>query len=242
MLAGLDLVLRRPISRLVGYVTRSQRAAEWIFGIRLLPLPDRSLYYFDVTTPVLLREASTRATRDTRVADLGTGPWAILGVALWKRHGCTVVSGDVDRTLLEMARANARANEAPIQVVESRFLDNVAGDVGLVTFNPPYVQRAHGTARGLATAHRVQWDGGEDGLDVIRAFLDAVERDSRRPLVLMGVNRWHVPTSRLARLISSRSALQLMEVVEDRWLPVAVYVFRKTDARSPLTRERPAPA
>jgi len=228
MRLGLRLLLKRPASRLIARVTRSGWLAARLFGVRVRPLSDPSLYYFDVTTPVLVRVASRHVHPRMRVLDLGTGAAAIIGLALWRRHGCRVVAADINPSLVQSSRDNVAFNGAPIDVVQSSFLAGVDGDVDIVTFNPPYVTTAHGSARGLDEPYRVQWDGGAEGTSVIARFLDAIAADTRRPLVVMGVNRWHATPARLAALFHARPALTLRDVVRHPVLPVNVYVFQRT--------------
>lgn len=228
MRLGLRLLLHRPASRLIAGVTRSRWLAARLFGVRFRPLPDPSLYYFDVTTPVLVSVAARYVTPRMRVLDLGTGAAAIIGLALWRRRGCRVVAADVNPSLVQTARDNIAFNGAPIEVVRSSFLDNVPGELDVVTFNPPYVTTTHGSARGLDQPYRVQWDGGTEGTEVISRFLDAIAADARRPVVLMGVNRWHATPDRLEALFTARPTLTRRAVVRHQWLPVNVYVFQRT--------------
>lgn len=209
-------------------MTRSRWLAARLFGIRFHPLLDSSQYYFDVTTPVLVKTAARYVRPQMRVLDLGTGAAAIIGLALWRRHGCDVIAADINPMLVEASRDNVAFNRAPIEVVQSSFLTGVPGDLDLVTFNPPYVTAAHGSARGLDEPYRVQWDGGAEGTSVIANFLDVIARDPRRPLVLMGVNRWHATPDRVEALFRSRPILTLKDVVRHQWLPVNVYVFQRT--------------
>jgi HemK-related putative methylase len=229
MAFGLRLLIRGPLKLLVRRLTRSRSVASRLFGVRVRPLPDRSLYYFDVTTLVLRDVASRHIKTDTRVLDLGTGAAAIIGLSLWRRHGCPVISADVNPTLVLSARDNVAFNGAPIDVVQSSFFDGVPCEFDLVTFNPPYVTTSHGRRRGLADEYRIQWDGGPEGTSVIRRFLDEVARHGARPLVLMGVNRWHATPDRIDALFRERPRLRLVDVIEHRYLPVNVYVFQRAD-------------
>ena len=199
--------------------------ASVLFRIRFRRLDNPEESYFDVTTPVLVNVALACLPRGARVVDMGTGPFATVGLALWRHHGCEVISVDVNEDSVRLARQNVAVNRAPVEVVASRFFDAVADDFDAVVFNPPYVPSAVGDARGLTTRFRAQWDGGSDGTEVIRDFIVAVASDARRPLAIMGVNRSHVPSARLRPLLHAA----LVDVVATRShpvLPVDVYVFR----------------
>jgi methylase of polypeptide subunit release factors len=206
--------------------TRSKVLAHALFGVDFRPL-DEDETYFDVTTPVLVREAVRRLTRSSRVLDLGTGPVAVIGLALWNRLGCHVISADVNPESVRLAQTNVDRNRAPIRVVESTFFDAIDQDFDTVVFNPPYVPTETGERRGLSARFRQQWDGGPDGLAVIDAFLTAVAADDREPLVLMGVNHKHTPRGPLTALLGEHPNLRTEEVYRHPLLPVDVYVLRK---------------
>ena len=227
-LVGLRMLVRGPTKVLVARMTRSRWLGARLFGIRLRPLSNRSLYYFDITTLPLVNAASRYVNAQTRVLDLGTGAAAIIGLALWRRHGCPVIAADADGLLVRAARENIAFNSAPIEVVQSSFFAGVRGDIDLVTFNPPYVTTAHGTARGLDDTYRIQWDGGPEGTSVVAGFLDEVARHPRRPFVLMGVNRWHATPDRLDTLFRNRPSLKIIEISRHRYLPVNIYTFQRT--------------
>ena len=227
-LVGLRILVRGPAKALVARMTRSRWLGARLFRIRLRPLADRSLYYFDITTLPLVNAASRYVNAGTRVLDLGTGAAAVIGLALWRRHGCRVVAADANASLVAAARENVAFNGAPIDVVQSSFFSGVRDDVDLVTFNPPYVTTAHGAARGLDETYRIQWDGGPQGTSVISAFLDEVGRYPLRPLVLMGVNRWHATPDRIDALFRTHSRLEIIEIDRHPYLPVNIYVFQRT--------------
>lgn len=227
-LVGLRMLVRSPAKVLVAWMTRSRWLGARLFGIRLCPLSNPSWYYFDITTLPLVNAASRYVNAQTRVLDLGTGAAAVIGLALWRRHGCPVIAADADRELVASAREHVALNGAPIEVVQSSFFSGVRGDVDVVTFNPPYVTTAHGVARGLNDTYRIQWDGGPDGTSVIGGFLDEVARYPRRPLVVMGVNRWHATPDLIDMLFRHRPGLTLIDVTRHPYFPVNIYVFQRT--------------
>ena len=59
-----------------------------------VPPIDADRRYFDLTTPVLVRLVAPRVTASTRLLDMGTGAFAAIGLALWRRTGCQVVASD----------------------------------------------------------------------------------------------------------------------------------------------------
>jgi hypothetical protein len=148
----------------------------------------------------------------------------------------------VDAGLVEQARANVAGNDAPIEVVQSRFFDRVferdgdrepaEGDSAgspeegfdCVTFNAPYVPRREVGADGGDDRYAVQSDGGERGTDVIDGFLRAFEAEPRVPLAYLGVNTLMVPRRMVEACIADRAGLRLQEIAGSGLLPVDVYV------------------
>jgi methylase of polypeptide subunit release factors len=221
--------LRDLIFRCVRTATRSRLLARALFRIDFRPLQEDETY-FDVTTPVLVRQARRRLTRSSKVLDLGTGTVAVVGLALWRRLGCAVTSADVNPESVRLAQANVDRNRAPIRVIHSNFFDAIDDDFDAVVFNPPYVPTEAGRRRGLSPRWRRQWDGGPDGLAVIEAFVRALETDRRDPLVLMGVNHRHTPREPLSTLLDRHPGVETEDVYRHPLLPVDVYVLRKRGA------------
>jgi methylase of polypeptide subunit release factors len=226
--------------------TRSRLLARALFGVDFRPLEEDETY-FDVTTPVLVREAARRLSPSSRVLDLGTGTVAVVGLALWHRLGCEVTSADVNPESVGLAQANVDRNRAPIRVLQSSFFDAIDADFDAVVFNPPYVPTDAGRRRGLSPRFRRQWDGGADGLAVIDEFLTALETDARDPLVLMGVNHKHAPRGPLTALLDGHAGnVRTEDVYRHPLLPVDVYVLRKRRRagvqQPPASRAKPLPA
>jgi len=215
-------LLRRGARRLFA----SRALARRLLGIEVPPVgPGRR--YFDVTTIVLIGVVRRRIDASSRVLDMGTGAFASIGLALWRRTGCRVVSSDVDAGLVEQARANVAANAAPIEVVQSRFFDDVFGEFDCVTFNAPYVPSRAVGADGGDDRYAVQSDGGERGTDVIEGFLRAFEEEPRVALAYLGVNTLMVPRRMVEACIAGRAGLRLQTISGGKLLPVDVYVVGK---------------
>jgi len=205
--------------------TRSRTIARWLFGVDFLPLEPGEAY-FDMTTPILVRVAARHLGPDTRLLDMGTGAFATVGLALWRRSGCRVLSTDIHPDIVARARANAVANHAPIEVREARFFDGV-GPFDCVTFNPPYVP----TARVDKTERLAfQSDGGPHGTTVIEGFLEAFSH-SQGQMAFLGVNTLHVGRDSVMTLVGGRKGLVLEDVVGSL-LGVDVFVLRRLEAQA----------
>ncbi len=205
-------------------LSRSRPLARWMFGIDFPPCPEGARY-FDITTPVLVRAARAYLDRSSRLLDMGTGAFASIGVCLWRRTGCEVVSTDIHPDIVRQARENVARNSAPNQVIEARFFEGVEGDFDCITFNIPYVP-----TRLLSAAGDFQSDGGPEGTSVIEAFLDAFVVRGGRARALLGVNRIFVPPQRFLPLVAARPDLVVERTIRPPVWPAAVYVIRRRDA------------
>jgi methylase of polypeptide subunit release factors len=218
---GLVGLLRRASGR----ISQSRALARRLFGIDFPARGESGARYFDLTTPVLVSVVAPRLAPGLRLLDMGTGAFATVGLALWRRTGCDVVATDVRPELVQKAQANVDANRAPIRVVEARFFDGVEGEFDCVTFNVPYVPSS------FLLGSDVQSDGGPQGTSVIEGFLDAFAAKGGRATAYLGINRLFVPRDKVMALVVRRPGLELTDV-RQRWpWPVDVYVV----ARKPRT-------
>ena len=191
-----------------------------------LPPIEPGRRYLDLTTAVLVRLVAPRVTASTKLLDMGTGAFAAIGLALWRRTGCQVVASDVDERLVEQARANVAANGAAIKVVRASFFDDLEGEFDCVTFNAPYVPTGEVGADGGDARYAVQADGGAQGTDVIEGFLAAFEKERRVGLAYLGINSLMVPRAAVQARIAERPGLRLEKKLRLPPLPVDVFVIR----------------
>lgn len=118
-----------------------------------------------------------------RVAEVGTGPGALLATWVHRRTGRPVVAVEWDPDRAARARARAPAG------VEVRVGDGpaaVGGPVDLLVFNPPYLPR--GAALAGLPAH--VWDGGPEGTAVLARWLGAAAALPARRVVFGVGARW----------------------------------------------------
>jgi hypothetical protein len=204
-----------------GRTCQSRALARALFRIDFLPLEPRGRY-FDLTTAVLVSVVSPVVHPGVRLLDMGTGAFATIGLALWRRSGCDVVATDVRPDLVEKAQASVDANGSPIRVVEARFFDGVDGEFDCVTFNVPYVPSS------LLPGPDVQSDGGPEGTSLIEGFLDAFAGKGGRATAYLGVNRLFVKREMVLPLVGRRPGLKLTGVLRRLPWPVDVYVIKRT--------------
>ncbi len=107
----------------------------------------------------LLLEA-VKGKKKLKVLDMGCGT-GIIAINLAKQ-GCKVTAVDVNEKAIENAKFNAEINGVNIEVFKSDLFSNVKGCFELITFNPPYLP---------TEGEDIAWDGGREGIEVIRKFL-----------------------------------------------------------------------
>ena len=168
-----ELLARRtrhePVSRIVG----SREFFGLDFGLNAATLDPRP------ETELLVELAIadfSRIEAPLRFVDVGTGSGAIAVALLVHLPNATAVGVDLDGRALAMARANAVRHGVAKRflAVHGDGLTAMDGGLDFIVANPPYVARNE--IAGLQPEVRLfdpvlALDGGEDGLDTVRAIL-----------------------------------------------------------------------
>lgn len=215
-----------PSARLIWWPFRWRWLAKALLRIDFGPIgPDD--YYFDLGTLALVQRATKVLRPGARVLDLGTGGHAVIGLALRRRLDARIIAADINPTLVRMAREAVARNGASIPVYESRFFSALDDDeFDVVLFNPPYVPGATASSLDLPLERRSQWDGGEDGLAVIRGFLTALAELTHPVHVLFTSNRWFVDVGRVQEQIKEVPELAYHGVWRHKLFPIDIHAVR----------------
>ena len=143
----------------------------------LIPRPET-----EMLADAAIRLANAEPTRTRiRIADIGTGSGA-LAVALAKTlPRAEVYASDVSRRALTVATENARRHDVGRRIAfrPGHLLAPLHDYVDLIVANLPYVTTDEWTrlpAELREHEPRIALDGGEDGLDLIRALLSQAPR------------------------------------------------------------------
>ena len=115
-----------------------------------------------------------------RVLDMATGSGCI-GLSLAKAWpGAQVMLVDVSEEALELARLNTTrlALQDRVRLLRSDLFEKVSSTFDLIVSNLPYIPTAEiqGLSREVRRDPVLALDGGPDGLDLVRRFLDEVPR------------------------------------------------------------------
>ena len=189
------------LQRLKRGIARAAPLTRLLFGVSV-PHPTAQGHW-DYSTLVLFRDLKARIRPGARVLELGTGEAGILSIALARRIPGSYLALDLAEDAVISARKVAAANGVAVEFLQSDLFSSVPEDrsFDVTFFNPPYVPRAL-SARWKALGEPARaWDGGEDGLDVIRRFWAAAgERRARLGRIVLGFNRKSVAEAAIVTL------------------------------------------
>ena len=194
--------------RLKRSVAHAAPLTRVLFGVRV-PHPTEQGHW-DFSTLVLFDELRRRVKPGQRILELGTGEAGILSIAMARRTPAQYLALDLADDAVQSARRVAAANDAVVEFLQSDLLAGIPSgrSFDLTFFNPPYVPRRQSAVwKTFGEPSRV-WDGGEDGLDVIRKFfLEASAWGSRLGTILIGFNRQSVTEVQVAQIARAQGFL-----------------------------------
>jgi len=163
------LVKRRQSGEPVAYITG--RKEFWSLDLAvdarvLIPRPD---------SETAVEEALARVRDGGRIADVGTGTGAIALAIAKARPDLTVFASDVSGDALAVARGNAERLGLAVTFVKGSLVEplRTSAPFDLLVANLPYVPTAEvaGLPAEVRCEPRLALDGGEDGLDLVRALV-----------------------------------------------------------------------
>jgi release factor glutamine methyltransferase len=189
----------------------------------LIPRPETE-FIVEEALPLL------RLVDDPRVADIGTGSGVLAVTIAHEVARSSVVATDVSAEALAVAGQNAAGHGVGdrIVLVQTSYLDNVAGPFDVIVSNPPYVRDGDKPALSRDVRHEpdVALFGGSDGLRHVAGVLDAaVAKLKRGGWFLMEFGYGQEDDVRA--LIAARPALRLDRIREDlQGIPRTVIIQR----------------
>lgn len=128
------LVARRLQGEPIAYIVGKREFFGLDFSVTdavLIPRPD---------TELLVELALERLAPGCSLLDMGTGSGAIAVAIAHTRRDARVTALDASMEALEVARANAAANDAAVRFLHSDWYAALAGDnFDLIASNPPYI-------------------------------------------------------------------------------------------------------
>jgi release factor glutamine methyltransferase len=153
-----------------------------------------------------------------RIADIGTGSGILAVTLAAELPTAAVVATDVSAEALEIAGENAvRAGVAHrVTVVNTSYLNGVAGPFDLVVTNPPYVKDGDKGALSRDVRHEpeVALFGGPDGLRDVGGVLDAAVA-KLKPGGWFVMEFGYGQDDDVQRLVAARAGLRLDHIRND---------------------------
>jgi len=153
-----------------------------------------------------------------RIADIGTGSGILAVTLAAELPASTVVATDVSAPALEVAHQNAEriGVASRMTVVNTSYLNDVAGPFDLIVANPPYVRDVDRPGLSRDTRHEpeVALFGGPDGLRDLGGVLDAA-------VAKLKTGGWLVmefgygQDEDVQRLVAARAVLRLDHIHND---------------------------
>lgn len=158
----------RPVAQITG--------RREFYGLELEITPD--VLVPRIETEKMVELAAAELPQGCSVLDMGTGSGA-LAIALAKeRPDLTIVASDVSSEALVVAERNAKRYSLSIEFVQSDLWEGVKGSFKAVLTNLPYLsdEAMSQLMEDAKFEPKVALEGGGDGLDIYRRFLESLPR------------------------------------------------------------------
>lgn len=223
--------LMRVNKMLAPRIRNSRLMTRWLFGVDVQK--GRRVQYWDYTTLVFRQALLKHVQPRSRTLEIGVGEHAILSIFLCKHVEVTAFGVDLEQSAVEHACRAVNKNAVNVDLRQSDMFEACTGTFDVVFWNPPYVPRdapAKGVIGGISA---VATDGGSDGMNLIRRFIDCVPdylTDNGR--VLLGFSSFYVETDSIKNLVA-QSALEIEEFITAFPNPSKVCVLRLTKKALP---------
>ncbi len=211
-------------------ISSSKLLAKLIFDVDIYPYDDCTCPYWDLTTIALKNALNIYIKDGQRVLEIGTGPFAILSTHMAKRKDIEITATDINPFFIENAKKNTQKNNVTIRLINSDLFSNIEGPFDVVFFNPPYVPLPwvlqNHKEMYTDSVFDLVWNGGRDGCDIIRRFLNEVAKIAHRDsIVILGVNSFFVDMVKMSKLIDAANLVSV-STVSSVGSPSKVYIIK----------------
>lgn len=117
-----------------------------------------------------------KLTKNTIIADIGTGSGALGITAALELHNHQVDLYDIDASCLAVAKHNATLHELHLHCYKRDLLNRPVRTYDVLLANLPYVPINFMINQSAAIEPRIAINGGSDGLDVYRRFFEQIKK------------------------------------------------------------------
>jgi release factor glutamine methyltransferase len=175
-------------------------------------VPEKCKPHWDTVTLVMRNVLKKKAGFKGNVLEIGIGEAALNSLYFFKLTGNAVDGIDVSETRVVSSSRIAEFNRLKVKFWRSDLFNAVTDTYKLIFFNPPYVPTQTGKALNLSEAMTLDgnqvWDGGEDGMQVIKQFMvkagDYLASDG---IILLGVQDHYVSKENITRVATENNFL-----------------------------------
>jgi methylase of polypeptide subunit release factors len=167
---------------------------------------DKKIIHWDLTTLTLKKVLGSNFNKNKRILEIGTGPYAILAIYLFRKGYRRIVASDIDSNYIRGAIKTAMGNNVNIVMVKSNLFSNIKGIFDIIYFNSVYIPEQTGLDLGLFSIHQAKthWCGGKSGTVTIENFLkNAFNYLTTGGEIFLGFNPTYVPKQKMYNLCLS---------------------------------------
>ena len=128
------LLKKYPIQYLIGYVN--------FYGYNIKVNEDVLIprYETEYLVEKTIKKSKELFNKKVKILDLGTGSGAI-AISLYKEIESEVTAVDISNKALDIARKNAKINNANINIINSDLFKNINDKYDIIISNPPYISK-----------------------------------------------------------------------------------------------------
>lgn len=204
------------------------------FTVNLLFLvripPDLQIHY-DTTTLLFRKALKREVDRNDNVLEMGIGQAALLSLYLAKKKKLKPHGVDISPVRVKDSLRTAQLNNAQVDFRQSDLFAGVQGVYTVIFFNPPYVHSSAGRSLNLTTRLSLEsdaaWDGGAEGTDVLKRFIqDSPPFLAPQGKLMIGVQDFYVKESAM-KALAEQANYYIHEVVSASFNPSKIYILKK---------------
>jgi len=189
---------------------------------------NRDRIYWDFTTLALRNCLKKIVTTNSKILEVGTGPYALLLIYLWKKFKCDLTGSDINKEYTKNALISVCLNNAELKIIESDLFDNISEEYDIIFFNSVYIPKKTGKKLDLYKLHKYEtdWCGGETGTEIINRYLSGAKKHlTKDGIVLLGFNPSYISSFEIEALCRENN-YEIMTVYKKILNPSFVLILK----------------
>ena len=209
------------------WLRKSRFITRILFGARVLP---SSRIHWDFTTLALKKPLIKFARPGQKVLEIGTGPYALLSIFLYKRVPCQITATDINEDYIRQAAINAEYNKTKLKLIRGDLFENISGKYDLIFWNSVYIPKNMGIKLGISSLYKTEtdWCGGSSGSEMIEKFLlDAKEYLKDDGRILLGFSQFYLDRKVIIDICYNHTLI-LKEILSKPFNPSMIAVIARS--------------